>query len=343
MIIASAVVTFLIAGAITASVAVYRSQLVVVADLSEMSIEEARSALTDRGLRPVVAGSRVSAEVAEGLVLSQDPAPGTSLPPGSEVSFIVSVGSQTAYVPDLVGVPIEEARAALENAGLRVNERTGSSEETRAVVLEMYPAPGTLVNVGDIIRITVPGTSDESGVLLPYELSVVSVLVDPAPASGSDTDPALEVARRLVSLLRASGAEATMIRASAGEGLSRTDRVAASRESTAVVLVGLETASGAGAGITVMYAGGGSAESSGSDPAALARAMTSTLRLPGGRVNPPAATDDPILAAFAGAAVRVRLGDVRDSGDLSRFADPSWADEVARSVYRALGETYATR
>ena len=34
-------------------------------------------------------------------------------------------------------------------------------EETRVVVLEMYPAPGTLVNLGDTIRITVPGGSGD--------------------------------------------------------------------------------------------------------------------------------------------------------------------------------------
>ncbi|MBN2840451.1 MAG: PASTA domain-containing protein [Coriobacteriia bacterium] len=341
-IIAGAVVTLLIAGAISASMSVYRSQLVTVPDLVLATISDAESRLEDVGLVGVVSGNRVSADVPENSVLSQDPVPGTLMPAGSEIRLVVSAGSQTVRVPDLVGVPVDEATAALTRAGFRIDERIASTEETRAVVLEMYPAPGTLVNIGDTIRMTVPGQSGESEVLLPFEMSGVSVLLDPAPSMGGESDPALEVGRRLASLLQASGAEATLTRLSATSDTTRGARIAVARESTATVFIGLETALGAGAGVTVLYRESGLAGADPTDPAALARSITSTLRLPGGRVNPPLPTGDPVLGGFPGDGVRLRLGDTGDEGDRSRFSDPSWADEVARSIYRALGAAYGT-
>lgn len=341
-IIAGVVVTVLIAGALAAGVSVYRSQLVTVPDLARMSADDALAALEDAALVGVVSGTRVSADVPEDGVLTQEPAAGLRVSSGSEVHLVISAGSQTVRVPDLVGVPVDEARDALEDAGFRVNERIGSTEETRAVILEMYPAPGTLVNIGDAIRITVPGEVGESDVLLPYELSGVFVLVDPAPPVSGISDPALEVGRRLVSLLQASGARAALTRASTDAEVTRGTRVAASRESTATVFIGLDIAAGAGAGVTVLYPATVSGGATSADAGALARSITSALRLPGGRVNPPAPSDDPVLASFAGDGALLRLGDTRDAGDVSRFEDPSWADEVARGVYRALGAAYAT-
>ncbi|MHB1136075.1 MAG: PASTA domain-containing protein [Coriobacteriia bacterium] len=339
-IIAGAVVTVLIAGALAAGISVYRSQLVTVPDLALMPADDAVAMLEDIALVGVVTGTRVSADIPEDGVLTQDPAAGVRVSAGTEVRIVVSAGSQTVRVPDLVGVPVEEAKEALEDAGFRVNERIGSTEETRAVILEMYPAPGTLVNIGDAIRITVPGEAGESDVLLPYELSGVSVLVDPAPPISGGTDPALEVGRRLVSLLQASGAQAALTRSSTDAEITRGTRVAASRESTATVFIGLDVASGGGSGVTVMYPVTSSGGVASADPSALAKSITSALRLPGGRVNPPAPTDDPVLGSFAGDGALLRLGDTRDAGDISRFSDPSWADEVARGVYRALGAAF---
>jgi len=45
-----------------------------------------------------------------------------------------------------------------------------SSEATSTVVLEMYPAPGAVVSLGDTVRLTVPGASPSSTVLLPFDL-----------------------------------------------------------------------------------------------------------------------------------------------------------------------------
>lgn len=338
-IIAGAVVLTLVVGALVAGVLVYRSRLITVPDVLGVQSEAAMDSLSAVLLEGSVGGALVSPGVAEGGVLSQEPAPGTLVPPGTRVVLTVSVGSQTVQVPDLVGVPVDEAKSELTAAGLKFTERESSSEETRAVVLEMYPAPGTLVNVGDTIRITLPGGSGSDDVLLPYDLTGVGVLVDPSPGVDiAEGDPSLEVARRLVALLQASGADAVLTRSSSTDLTTRGDRVAASRESTASVFIGLDVARDSGSGVTVLY--GLKQVQSTADT--FARAVTSALRLPGGRVNTPAATDDPVLAGFRGTGVRLRLGDVADAGDAARLRDPAWADEVARGVYRAIGDTHGS-
>jgi beta-lactam-binding protein with PASTA domain len=51
-------------------------------------------------------------------VLAQEPAPRSSVPPGSAVTFSVSLGDQV-QVPDVTGGTLDEARSVLSAAGLR--------------------------------------------------------------------------------------------------------------------------------------------------------------------------------------------------------------------------------
>ena len=48
-----------------------------------------------------------------GDVVSQDPEPGTSVPVGSSVAYVVSLGVEQVAVPDLVGRSASEAEPAL--------------------------------------------------------------------------------------------------------------------------------------------------------------------------------------------------------------------------------------
>ncbi len=50
-------------------------------------------------------------------MLSQDPAPGTEVAPGSAVSYVESLGVETVAVPDLAG-PAADAPDTITAAGL---------------------------------------------------------------------------------------------------------------------------------------------------------------------------------------------------------------------------------
>jgi N-acetylmuramoyl-L-alanine amidase len=41
--------------------------------------------------------------------------------------------------------------------------------------------------------------------------------------------------------------------------------------------------------------------------------------------------------------VRVQLGSATDGNDKVTFADPDWADKVARAIYKALGQLYGQK
>ncbi|MGM3213918.1 PASTA domain-containing protein, partial [Klebsiella pneumoniae] len=63
---------------------------------------------------------RYHPQVPEGRVVRTEPAAGTTLRPDAEVQLVVSLGPRPIRVGDWVGDPLEDARAALERRGLRV-------------------------------------------------------------------------------------------------------------------------------------------------------------------------------------------------------------------------------
>jgi len=77
------------------------------------------------------------------LVIEQRPGVGTQVSPGASVSLVVCIG-KTA-VPELKGLTIEEAIAALKKASLALGDTTrvaGLPEQKDRIML-MYPHPGT--------------------------------------------------------------------------------------------------------------------------------------------------------------------------------------------------------
>lgn len=104
----------------------------------------------------VVRVDTVESEVAAGRVIVIDPAPGTELALPGEVRLEVSLGPPTLPVPDLSGLWIEEAIAALDTLGLVVSEfdrRYSILNVDR--VFAQHPAPHTQVEAGTAIRLTI--------------------------------------------------------------------------------------------------------------------------------------------------------------------------------------------
>lgn len=335
-IIASIVIVLLITAATVASVTVARSRLVKVPAVAGLPASAAQETIEAGGLAYELSGTRVSSTVPSGQVITQDPEPGTLLDPGAVVSVVLSVGPQTFEVPDLVGSSLDGARDALSALGLTVVVESVSSETTEAVVLEMYPAPGAAVSPGDEVRLSVPGNAERTGVLLPYDLSGTSVLLDPLPAgAGSDTDAAMEVARRLQALLEAAGAAVSTTR-SPGAVPTPADRTASAAASAADILIGIDVGRGGSGGLRVLYTQATDGQVA-ADSRVYALAITRAASLPTLVVGEPAQVSDNVLGAFPGAGVRVIIGDSSNEADRALFSDPAWADQVARAIYRGVG------
>lgn len=338
-IVAAVVIVLLIAAAVAASVMVARSGLLAVPDVVGLPGEIAEESLEADGFVYELAGTRVSVTVPEGEVISQEPTPGVLVDPGTVVAVVLSVGPQTFEVPDLVGSSVEGARDALSALGLNVVTEAVSAETTQAIVLEMFPAPGSSVSPGDEIRLSVPGGSGEADVLLPYDLEGVTVLLDPAPVpEGMGADVTMEISRRLQSLLEAAGAKVSTTRAAGGAATTE-GRVQAAEASTADLIIGLDVAASGAPGVVVYHLGSAADAQYELSSLKYAQAVTRAATLPTLTVNEPGPVEDPVLSAFPGTGIRVQAGAADAAADLARFVDPAWADQIARAIYRGVGPT----
>lgn len=134
---------------------------VEVPDVVGMTLEEAEAELADARLRSDVR-REASEEVPEGEVMEQDPGAGEEAEVRSVVVLTVSSGPESVVVPDVIGLPEEDAVAAVQDAGLRVAISRGPSEEfEEGIVAATDPGPGAEVESGSTVTILVSEGPEE--------------------------------------------------------------------------------------------------------------------------------------------------------------------------------------
>ena len=85
-----------------------------VPDLVGDSTDSAQNQLDKFNLEYAESGEEYDNKVPAGSIISQDPTAGTSVPQGSTVSVVVSLGPPLVEVPDVFDMPLEQAIAELE-------------------------------------------------------------------------------------------------------------------------------------------------------------------------------------------------------------------------------------
>ncbi len=101
-----------------------------VGEFVSMSLGAAQAEIESKGFR-VDAQPQFSESVAADIVISQEPAAGTTLAEGRTITLVVSAGPPPVPVPgDLAGKTLEQATASLAAAGLKVGELTESFDES---------------------------------------------------------------------------------------------------------------------------------------------------------------------------------------------------------------------
>jgi CheY-like chemotaxis protein len=334
LIISAIAAVVIVIGAITGVVLTLRSGLLAVPAVTGRSGLEAKAILENADLTFIDGGQRFSVSVPKGSVISQEPTAGSLVQRGDAVTVIVSAGSESQSMPDVIGKPLERAKFELEQLGFRVAVETVEASATEGTVMESYPAAGFEIRSGASVRLTVAGRPLASSVLLPYQMLGVVVLLDPTPVP-SGADVTLEVSRRLQALLEASDGQVVVTRSATATATSSGDRAAIAKETTATVVIVLDIALSGPGGFQVTTPISANASST-----ALAVAITEAARLPGQTVISPGVTTSPVLAASKAPGVRVVLGNTRAADDAAHFADPAWADSIARAIYRALGAQF---
>ena len=321
---------------------------VIVPTVAGLTTQVARERVSSVGLTLTITDRRFSTLPVD-TILSQTPDAGSTTTRGSVVTVVVSGGTEDFTMPDLVGQGLTLARSQLEQKGLEVQVDVQASDQPSDTVLATNPTAGSPMHTGDVVRLTVARSTSASSTgtatPVPFTLSGVKITLDPsAPVSGQP-DAALEVSRRLQSLLEASGAVVLPTRSSAdtGTAISATARQARARETTPNLAVGLDVVSSGLAGMVVTYPSSSVATAAAAPSLMLASQITSGLAGAGLNARQTAAGSDVVLAGTTAPYTRVTLGTTGSRDDLANFRDTNWADKVARAIYQGIGSIYGVR
>jgi len=128
---------------------------VTVPDVVGQDQASAEAAIEGAGLIVGTVTTQCSDTVSAGRVISQDPAAGASVAPGTAVNLVVSTGP--AVVPNVTGQAQSAATAAIEGAGLVVGtvQPVYSTTVAAGVVIRQYPAAGVTLTCGASVNLLV--------------------------------------------------------------------------------------------------------------------------------------------------------------------------------------------
>ncbi|MDR1018741.1 MAG: Stk1 family PASTA domain-containing Ser/Thr kinase [Lachnospiraceae bacterium] len=151
-----------------------KGENVTVPDVVGKDEDTATQELADLGFETTV-DYQNSDEVEEGKVISTSPAAGTEAEKGSTVTVVVSKGEESKYVtiPDVVGMNVNDATAALTAAGINQSDITTTFESSETVgkneVISQTPGSGKAPE-GTTVSITVSTGPKDVSVTIPTNI-----------------------------------------------------------------------------------------------------------------------------------------------------------------------------
>jgi serine/threonine-protein kinase len=186
----------LVLGAIGGGLAYYLVNRTIshdVPDLRNATVEDVQL-IAEKNDWETVAQSEYSPDVPDGRVVRTDPPSGSSLEEGGTLTYWTSRGPEPVEVPQIAGMTVDDAKAALEGVGLVLGQETGTeaSEELpdgtiiRADFSDPTALPGTAINY---IRSTGPAPRELSAGFIGQPFDAVNTQLAAAglvPSRGED-------------------------------------------------------------------------------------------------------------------------------------------------------------
>lgn len=163
------------------------AEQVKVPDVVDLKEDAARSKLSDAGFKVNVSREESSADK-EGLVLRQSVSAGQSKDKGSKVGIVVGKGPSTVQAPDIpYGATADKARSELEGLGLKLGatSETSSSDIAAGGVVAQDPYPGTAVQKGSAVDITLSSGPAQTPAPAPSQSGASSSPDSSSPDSSS--------------------------------------------------------------------------------------------------------------------------------------------------------------
>ncbi len=130
---------------------------IAIPSLAGMSQAQAAKTIGALGLKVDVSQSVFSEDIAKGKVITSDPAGGGKVEIAGTVHLIISKGKERIKVPDLAGLTIEEATAAITKMNLkvgRVSEKFSATQEA-GILIDGSPAGGSDVRKDSTVDLIV--------------------------------------------------------------------------------------------------------------------------------------------------------------------------------------------
>jgi eukaryotic-like serine/threonine-protein kinase len=132
-----------------------RPEQLIVPDVIDRESATASQILQNRGFEVDVVPV-VNPDVERDHVAAQDPRPGEEAPEGSTVTITVSTGPGEAPVPQVAGLPQDEAEQQLQDAGFKPRvERVFSDDVRSGRVVDTSPPAGTTLERGSQVTLEV--------------------------------------------------------------------------------------------------------------------------------------------------------------------------------------------
>jgi serine/threonine-protein kinase len=128
---------------------------VPVPDVTGQPFANAESALRGQGF--VVSRVDIQSDQAQGVVVAEDPPPGTEISKGSKITLSVSTGPSSTQVPDVTHQNQASAEALLTGAGLTpaVIYQPVTDPSQDGIVIAQDPTGGSDAKTGEVVTITV--------------------------------------------------------------------------------------------------------------------------------------------------------------------------------------------
>ncbi len=157
IIIIAAAAAAIIAGlAVAFALGAFGGEEIETPNFKNMTLEEARDAADEVGLKIKKGDEVISEDVEKGLIVSQDPEAGSKIKTGSTVTVNISNGLGDGSIPNLRGRMQDELSSYLEAAGFTLGTvTTEASEEEAGTVISQDPEAGSTVEKGSAINVVV--------------------------------------------------------------------------------------------------------------------------------------------------------------------------------------------
>jgi eukaryotic-like serine/threonine-protein kinase len=134
-----------------------KGKLVEVPNLVGKDLKTANTESADNQLHISEASYVNSDQFAKGLIISQQPSPGTKIKADGTISVVISKGGELAMVPNVEGLAVTQAFSRIKNAGLKpvVKDSLQSDQVEADHILRVWPTPGSGLTPGSSVYLSI--------------------------------------------------------------------------------------------------------------------------------------------------------------------------------------------